>query len=115
MRATYWEFKNRAMVFGLIFGLSFSLYFLDPQNSAAALANWLSGAQGMDPNLVARLLLAFAIGLLVVAALFRTWASSYLHSSVVYASEVKTASLVADGLYRPFRNPLYFANVLMAL
>src|ERR1700734_3277407 len=114
MRATNWEFKNRAMVFGLIFGLSFSLYFLDPQNSAAALANWLGAAQGMNANLVARLLFAFATGLLVVAALFRTWASSYLNSSVVYASEVKTASLVADGPYRLTRNPLYFANMLLA-
>jgi protein-S-isoprenylcysteine O-methyltransferase Ste14 len=109
MRATNWEFKNRALVFGLIFGLSFSMYFLDRQNSAAALANWL------DANLVARLLFAFAAGLLVVAALFRTWASSYLHSSVVYAAEVKTASLVADGPYRRVRNPLYFANVLLAI
>jgi protein-S-isoprenylcysteine O-methyltransferase Ste14 len=109
MRATNWEFKNRALVFGLIFGLSFSLYFLDRQNSAAALANWT------DANLVARLVLAFAAGLLVVAALFRTWASSYLHSSVVYAAEVKTASLVADGPYRRVRNPLYFANVLLAI
>jgi Phospholipid methyltransferase len=69
----------------------------------------------MDANLVARLLFAFAAGLLVVAALFRTWASAYLHSSVVYAAEVKTASLVADGPYRRVRNPLYFANVLLAI
>jgi hypothetical protein len=76
VRATNWEFKNRALVFGLIFGLSFSLYFRDQQNSAAALANWLGAARGMDANLVARLLFAFATGLLVAAALFRTWASS---------------------------------------
>jgi hypothetical protein len=51
----------------------------------------------------------------VVAALIRTWASSYLNASVVYASEVKTESLVADGPYRHMRNPLYFANILLAL
>ena len=34
---------------------------------------------------------------------------------MVYASEVKTASLVADGPYRRVRNPLYFANVLLAI
>jgi hypothetical protein len=33
----------------------------------------------------------------------------------VYATEVKTESLVADGPYRQTRNPLYFANVLMAI
>jgi protein-S-isoprenylcysteine O-methyltransferase Ste14 len=115
VRATNWEFKNRALVFGLIFGLSFSLYFLDCQNSAAALANWLGAARGMDANLVARLLFAFATGLLVAAALFRTGASSYLHSSVVYAAEVKTASLVADGPYRRVRIPLYFANIPLAI
>ena len=104
MKVTNWEFKNRATIFGLIFGLAFSAYFIDPQNSAAALANWIEAARGIDANLVARLLFAFATCLLVVAALFRTWASSYLQSSVVYAAEVKTASLVADGPYRHTRN-----------
>ncbi len=115
MRATNWEFKNRAMIFGLIFGISFCGYFLDQQNSVAALANWLGAARGIDSNLVARSLFVLATLLLVVAALMRTWASSYLNAKVVYASEVKTASLVADGPYRHVRNPLYFANVLLAI
>ncbi len=115
MRATNWEFKNRAMLFGLIFGLSFIAYLIDPQNSAAALANWLGRALNMDANILARLLLGLATLVVVLAALLRTWASSYLNSSIVYASEVKTASLVADGPYRRTRNPLYFANVLMAI
>jgi protein-S-isoprenylcysteine O-methyltransferase Ste14 len=115
MRATNWEFKNRAMIFGLIFGLSFSVYFIDPQNAAAALANWMEATRGIDANLVARLVFVFATCLLVAAAFFRTWASSYLQANVVYAAEVKTASLVADGPYRHVRNPLYFANVLLAL
>jgi len=115
MRATNWEFKNRALIFGLIFGCSFACYSLDQQNSTAALANWLGAALGSDANLLARLLFAFATVLLVFAALIRTRASSYLHAKVVYAAEVKTASLVADGPYRRVRNPLYFANVLLAL
>lgn len=115
MKATNWEFKNRATLFGLIFGASFSMYFLDPQNSGAALANWIGAVRGIDTNLIARILFALAACLLIVAALFRTWASSYLHANVVYASEVKTASLVADGPYRHVRNPLYFANVLLAI
>jgi protein-S-isoprenylcysteine O-methyltransferase Ste14 len=115
MRATNWEFKNRALVFGLVFVLGFSVYSIDPQNSTAALANWIEATLRVDANLAARLLFALATVLLVVAALIRTWASSYLHANVVYAAEVKTASLVADGPYRHVRNPLYFANVLMAL
>ena len=115
MRATNWEFKNRAMLFGLIFGFAFCLYFVDPQNVVAALANWLSAKLGIDANLLARVMFALATALLVVAAVTRTWASSYLHGGVVYASEVKTASLIADGPYRHVRNPLYFANVLLAI
>jgi protein-S-isoprenylcysteine O-methyltransferase Ste14 len=115
MKATHWEFTNRAMVFGLIFGLTFPLYVLDPQNSTAALANWLAGKRQVDADLVARLLFALAAFLLIVAALLRTWASSYLHASVVYAAEVKSEALVADGPYRRVRNPLYFANVLMII
>ena len=103
------------MVFGLIFGLSFPLYAIDQQNATAVLANWLGPKLQMDPDVVARILFALAAFLLVVAAFIRTWASSYLHASVVYAAQVKTASLVADGPYRLVRNPLYFANVLMSI
>ncbi len=115
VKATTWEFANRAMVFGLIFGFTFPLYAFDQQNSTAALANWLGGRLQWNPELVVRVLFACAALLLVVAAYIRTWASSYLQASVVYASEVKSASLVADGPYRYVRNPLYFANVLMII
>jgi protein-S-isoprenylcysteine O-methyltransferase Ste14 len=115
VKATDWEFRNRALVFGLIFGFGFPLYFLDHQNSTAALASWLGGRLHLDADLLARLLFALAAFLLVVAAIIRTWASSYLSAGVVYAAEVKTESLVADGPYRQVRNPLYFANVLMAI
>jgi len=115
MKATNWEFTNRALLFGLIFAFSFPLYFFDHQNSTAALASWLGSTLQKDPDLVARLLFAFAAILLAVAALLRTWASSYLRAGVVYAAEVKTDSLIAGGPYRLVRNPLYFANILMVI
>lgn len=62
-----------------------------------------------------RMLFSAATALLVVAALIRTWASSFLRADVVYATQLKTQSLVADGPYRHVRNPLYFANILMAI
>jgi len=115
MKATNWEFTNRALLIGLIFALSFPPYFLDHRNSTATLASWLGSTLQRDPDLVARLLFAFAAILVIVAAVVRTWASSYLCAGVVYAAEVKTESLVADGPYRQVRNPLYFANVLMVI
>jgi protein-S-isoprenylcysteine O-methyltransferase Ste14 len=115
MKASNWEFTNRAMVFGLIFGCTFPLYFLDQQNSSAAVANWLAARTSWNVDILARCLFAAAALLMAIAAFIRTWASAYLHASVVYASEVKSASLVADGPYRRVRNPLYFGNVLMSI
>jgi len=115
MKATDWEFSNRAMLFGLIFAFSFPLYAVDHENSAAALANWIGFHLQGNPDFIARILFACAAVLLAIAALIRTWASAYLHAGVVYASNLKTESLVADGPYRHMRNPLYFANVLMVI
>jgi protein-S-isoprenylcysteine O-methyltransferase Ste14 len=115
MKATNWEFKHRALIFGLIIGLAFSLYNLDSQNVTALLAHWLGTKTGLGEDHLTHLLLAFTACVLIAAALLRTWASSYLRATVVYAAEVKTETLVADGPYRRVRNPLYFANVLMAV
>jgi hypothetical protein len=100
MKASDWEFTNRALVFGLIFGVSFPLYSLDHQNSATAFANWLGPRVGADADFAARFLFALAALLLVSAALTRTWASAYLEAGVVYASELKTEALVSEGPYR---------------
>ena len=70
---------------------------------------------GWNEDRVAQLLFAIAAVLVILAAIVRTWGSAYLKSEIVYASEIKTAALVADGPYRHVRNPLYFGNVLMAL
>jgi protein-S-isoprenylcysteine O-methyltransferase Ste14 len=115
MKATSWEFNNRALIFGLVFAVSFPLYAVDHQNSTQALAVWLGPHIGVDADLLTRSGFAVAAVLLMFAALLRTWASSYLHSDVVYATEVKSESLVADGPYRRVRNPLYLANILMVI
>ena len=115
MRATSWEFRNRSLIFGMIFGVAYPLYFLDPRNSAYAAADWLAARLPVDSEFLVHLLLGLAAVLLVKAAFIRTWSSAYLHAKVVYAAQVKTASLVADGPYRRVRNPLYFANQVLAL
>jgi len=115
MRATRWEFKYRALIFGLIFGIGFAAYGLDHRNSVAALSADVSATWGIDPNLLVRMLFVLAAILLIAAALVRTWASSYLRASVVYAAKIKTESLVGDGPYRHVRNPLYLGNMLLAI
>lgn len=97
---------------GLIIGCSFSFYFLEAANVTAALAGWGEAHGHVNGDALARVLFFVAASVLALAALIRTWASAFLHSGVVYAAEVKSAALIADG---PYRHPLYFANVLMAI
>jgi protein-S-isoprenylcysteine O-methyltransferase Ste14 len=120
VKATNWEFENRALLFGMVFTLGFMLYFLDQQNFAAALAEWLWHRLhftnlNISGDGIVRMLLALGAVLLVAATLLRTWASFFLHANVVYAPEVQTAVLVADGPYQRVRTPLYLANILMAV
>src|SRR5512147_2890277 len=96
MKATGWEFRNRALVFGLIFGLTFPLYALDRHNTAMAVANWIGPVLRVSTHLVSRILVFMGAALLVAAAFLRTWASSYRRAEVVYATGVRTESLVAD-------------------
>jgi len=115
MKATEWEFKNRALVFGMMFAVAFPLYFFDPQNATAALAAGIATLLHANADHIARILFFLAALAVSASALVRTWASAYLRSEVVYAADLKTASLVADGPYRRVRNPLYLGNALMAV
>jgi len=115
MRASNWEFRYRALLFGMVFWISFSFYAIDRQNVTAFLANGIEHRFAINADLLGRAILFGAAILCALAALVRTWASAYLHAGIVYAPEIKTSALVADGPYRFVRNPLYFGNVLLAI
>jgi hypothetical protein len=92
MEATNWEFKNRAIIFGLIIGVAFQFYVFDHQNVTAALADLLASRLRIDAETLARALFVVAALVLVAAAFLRTWASSYLRSDVVYAANIQSKS-----------------------
>ncbi len=118
MRATQFEFKYRFWIFGLIFFLGFFLYSVDRVNVGEALLHLFAPA--IDPNSAAgnnlmRLIFGIATLLIAGAALYRTWATSWLHTEVVHDMRQHSDRVVADGPYRYTRNPLYFANLFLAL
>jgi protein-S-isoprenylcysteine O-methyltransferase Ste14 len=113
------EFRNRFWFIAGIFFLGFFLYSVDHVNASVALSRLFMGGHPDEHS--ARfghyLTRFFALGTLLVAvgALIRSWAESYLHSSIVHDAALHGEQLVADGPYRRVRNPLYLGNVFLTV
>ena len=114
MKATDFEFRNRFWIFGLIFGVGFWLYALDHVNAIQYLINITIGENSPHADSMARCALAFATLLMLLTALLRTWATSYLRTDVMQDHDLRAEKVVASGPYRHLRNPLYLGNILMA-
>jgi protein-S-isoprenylcysteine O-methyltransferase Ste14 len=118
MRATKFEFEQRFWMIGLIFAVGFGLNAIDHVNFAVGLLRLIAPAVDPDSAHGLSLLRAiFACGSLLIflAAFFRTWATAYLRTEIVHDASQHSEALVADGPYRYVRNPLYFANVPIAM
>jgi protein-S-isoprenylcysteine O-methyltransferase Ste14 len=116
--AEEWEFRARFWFILGIFGLGFLLYFVDRVNICEALATWILRHEPGAPEPMDRLVFRFFwVGtlLVAVAALIRTWAGAYLHSSIIHDAGLHGEQLVADGPYRHLRNPLYLGNLFLAV
>jgi protein-S-isoprenylcysteine O-methyltransferase Ste14 len=115
MAATLFEFRHRWWVIFGIFTVAFWAYGIDPRNSGEAITDWIAARLGITIHANAYQLV-YAIGslLVFVAAMLRTWGTSYLRGDVMRDSRVHTERLLADGPYRYVRNPLYIGNILLA-
>jgi protein-S-isoprenylcysteine O-methyltransferase Ste14 len=115
VRASDWEFRQRFWIFGLIFGAGFFCYTFDHVNFGGMVADWLQPHLRWPETAIARLVFGIGALITVLACSLRTWASSYLHTTVVHDHALHSDRLVADGPYRIVRNPLYLGNTLMAI
>ena len=116
-QATEYEFKNRIWFISGIFCSGFSLYWVDHWNVCAALTSLVAGRAYENPVLFNRFItgfFCFATVIVILAAAIRSWAESYLHSSIVHDTMLHREKLVADGPFRYVRNPLYLGTVLYA-
>ena len=115
MAASDFEFRYRFWIFGALFGIAFSTYALDPQNTGATLVEWIARLRGTTA-IEADYHAIFTVAALfcIAAALVRTWGTAYLNPEVMVDMQMHTSRLVADGPYRYVRNPLYFGNILLA-
>jgi protein-S-isoprenylcysteine O-methyltransferase Ste14 len=118
-QASEFEFRIRFWIIALIFTLGFALYNVDRVNVSVALSRLALDGHA-DENSVAFdhwITGFFALGTLIVTlgALLRSWAGSYLHSSIIHDAALHGEQLVADGPYRHVRNPLYLGNVFLAM
>jgi len=118
-RATEFEFRQRFWIIGGIIFLGFFCYGIDHVNTSEAIGRLALGLKaGQDsPTLerIVRALLWFGGGVAALAALIRSWAESYLHSSIVHDAGLRSDQVVADGPYRHVRNPLYLGNILLSV
>jgi protein-S-isoprenylcysteine O-methyltransferase Ste14 len=116
--ASEWEFRARFWFILGVFWLGFLLYSVDHQNVCAALSTFVYRHQPGSSAQIDRLIIAlFWVGTFLagLAALIRTWAGAYLHSSIVHDAGLHGEQLVADGPYRHLRNPLYLGNMFLAV
>src|SRR5579875_3261626 len=119
MNATEFEFRQRALLIGLIYLAGFWMYALDRVAVIQVLVHWTlhpaARAQALEPTLAAKLLVGLAAALVAFGALVRTWGAAYLKSSVVFDAKLHSDALVADGPYRYVRRPLYFWSIVAAI
>jgi len=115
MKATDFEFRHRALINVIHFGLAFFAYAIDRANVVQWTVQSTIGSESPHAHLLVRSLFAAATLLVGLAAALRTWAASHLQSDVVHDPNLRANVLVAGGPYRYVRHPLYLGTFLLAI
>ena len=116
LRASEFEFRYRIWFIAGIIWLGFLLYNVDHTNLSVALARAIVGSPDRNPIAFDHWVRAFfwlGTAIVAFAAWIRSWAESYLHSSIVHDAALHSEQLVADGPFRYLRNPLYLGTILL--
>ena len=118
MRATRFEFERRFWIITGIYGVGFWLSVFDHTSFTVALRYLIAPllAPGTPDSTIFRQIVIGVGALLVfLGAALRTWAAAYLRTAIVHDTAQHSEALVADGPFRYVRNPLYLANLPMAV
>ncbi len=116
-QSTEFEFHKRFWFILGIFCAGFLAYAFDYTNLSVGLVRVILHHPDENSSRFGHYVTgAFAVGtlLVIVAAGIRSWAESYLHSSIVFDRALRGEQLVADGPFRYVRNPLYLGNLFLA-
>ena len=118
MRATKFEFKQRFWIICAIYFVGFFLSIFDHTAFIIALRHLIAPSitRGTPQALMFTRIVVLAGAFLVfLTAALRTWATAYLRTEVVHDTAQHSEALVAGGPFRYTRNPLYLANLPMAV
>jgi protein-S-isoprenylcysteine O-methyltransferase Ste14 len=118
MRATKFEFERRFWIITGIYAVAFWLSVFDHTRFIVALRHLI--APSLSPGspaatVFSQIVIAAGALLVFLGASLRTWAAAYLRTDIVHDSAQHSEALVADGPFRFVRNPLYLANLPMAV
>jgi protein-S-isoprenylcysteine O-methyltransferase Ste14 len=118
VRASRFEFEQRFWIIMAIYFAGFTLSAVDHTPFIVWLRRLIAPSiiRGTpEAENFARIVILVGTLLVFVAAAIRTWGAAYLRTSVVHDTAQHSEALVADGPFRYTRNPLYLANLPMAI
>lgn len=118
MCASKFEFEKRFWIISAIYLVGFLLSVFDDTPFILALRHLIAPSitrGSSDAAAFARIVIATGALFVFLGAALRTWGAAYLRTEVVHDAVQHSEALIADGPFRYTRNPLYLANLPMAI